>query len=152
MPAHEIDHPTSYTAWSFNEHGGSLKKIHVQWKHPADGEVVLKVLACGICGTDKTVVSDGILPVPLPRIPGHEVVGDVVAVGPNEKLWSVGDHVSADAHGGHSHKCDRCGIGDFTTCVEGGLVGILTDRGHAEYVTVRSEDVAAAVSPSRVCL
>lgn len=51
MPAREINHPTSYTAWSFNERGGSLSRIHVQWKDPADGEVVLKVLACGICGT-----------------------------------------------------------------------------------------------------
>lgn len=65
----------------------------------------------------------GVLPVPLPRILGHEVVGDVVAVGPNEKLWSVGDRVGVGAHGSHCHKCDCCRIGDFITCVEGGLVG-----------------------------
>ncbi|KAI0756221.1 GroES-like protein [Daedaleopsis nitida] len=142
VPIHAHPHPASYSAWAFNERGGSLKMVTLQWKDPAAGEVVIKVLACGICATDKTVAS-GVLPAPLPRIPGHEIVGNVVAVGPGEKLWKVGDRVGVGCHGGHCHNCNRCRLGDFITCVEGGLVGILSDGGYAEYVTARSEAVAS---------
>lgn len=66
---------------------------------------------------------NGTFPVPLPRIPGHEIVGDVVAVGPNEKLWAVGDRVGVGCHGGFCAKCKRCRVGDFVTCDEQGLTG-----------------------------
>ena len=44
-------HPASYTAWSFTERDGPLKKVTVRWKDPAPGEIVIKVLACGVCAT-----------------------------------------------------------------------------------------------------
>ena len=43
-------HPDSYTAYAFLERGGTLTKITVPWKDPQVGEVVVKVLACGVCG------------------------------------------------------------------------------------------------------
>ncbi|EIW63877.1 GroES-like protein [Trametes versicolor FP-101664 SS1] len=135
-------HPASYTAYAFTEPGGDLQKITVDWRDPHEGEVVLKVLACGVCATDNAIVN-GTFPVPLPRIPGHEIVGDVVAVGPNEKLWAVGDRVGVGCHGGFCAKCKRCRVGDFVTCEEQGLTGILMDGGYAEYATVRSQAVAA---------
>ena len=108
-------------------------------------------------------ITNGSLPVPLPRVPGHEIVGDVVAVGPNEKQWAVGDRVGAGCHGGHCYRCNRCRIGDYITCVEGDLIGthdprpqeaaslpilieragVLSDGGYAEYVIVRTEAVAS---------
>ncbi|KAI0640178.1 GroES-like protein [Trametes polyzona] len=137
-------HPDSYIAFAFLERGGKLQRITVPWRDPQHGEIVLKVLACGVCATDMTIVN-GTFPVPLPRIPGHEVVGDVVAVGPHEKLWAIGDRLGVGCHGGYCSKCKRCRVGDFITCEEQGLVGVLSDGGYAEYVTVRSE--AAAVIP-----
>ena len=101
---------------------------------------------------------------PLPRVPGHEIVGDVVAVGPSEKQWSVGDRVGTGCHGGHCFRCSRCRVGDYITCEEDHLIGtrgspvirppservndaivtgVLSDGGYAEYVTVRTEAVAA---------
>lgn len=44
-------HPASYTAYAFTEPGGDLQKITVAWRDPYEGEVVLKVLACGVCAT-----------------------------------------------------------------------------------------------------
>ena len=44
------NHPESYTAYAFTEKGGGLSKITVPWKDPKDGEVVAKVIACGVCG------------------------------------------------------------------------------------------------------
>ncbi|KAI0355019.1 GroES-like protein [Trametes cingulata] len=134
--------PMSYAAFAFTERGGALQGIRVAWKDPGEGQVVLKVLACGICATDLTIVK-GTFPVPLPRIPGHEIVGDVVAVGPCEKFWKVGDRVGVGCHGGYCSKCKSCRAGDFITCEEQDLTGMLSEGGYAEYVTVRSEAVAA---------
>lgn len=44
------DHPDSYIAYSFTEKNGKLQKINVPWKDPQEGEIVVKVLACGVCG------------------------------------------------------------------------------------------------------
>ncbi|KAI0354716.1 GroES-like protein [Trametes cingulata] len=129
-------------SFAFVERGGDLQKITVTWKDPSEGHIVLKVLACGVCATDLTI-TNGTFPVPLPRIPGHEIVGDVVATGPHEKLWRIGDRVGVGCHGGYCSTCRRCRVGDFITCEEQGLTGMLSDGGYAEYVTVRSEAVAA---------
>ena len=85
-----------------------------------------------------------------PRIPGHETVGDVVAVGPGEKKWKVGDRVGAPWHGGHdgelplyliscSHKltdfpvgtCKACNRGFFQMCDNGEVNGVTRDGGCA---------------------
>ena len=57
MPSHieelqgrSRDHPDSYTAYAFLERGGALTKITVPWRDPKAGEVVVKVIACGVCG------------------------------------------------------------------------------------------------------
>ncbi|KAI0326751.1 GroES-like protein [Cubamyces sp. BRFM 1775] len=142
MVTSALPHPTSFAAFAFNERGGDLQKISTPWKDPQVGTIVIKVLACGICATDLTI-ANGAFPVPLPRVPGHEIVGDVVAVGPQEKLWKVGDRVGVGCHGGYCSRCKRCRVGDFITCEEQDLVGMLSDGGYAEYVTVRSEAVAA---------
>jgi hypothetical protein len=61
--------------------------------------------------------------VPLPRVPGHEVIGEVVAVGPNENRWSVGDIVGGGWHGGHCGACSSCTRGDFITCLNQNING-----------------------------
>ncbi|KAI0761188.1 GroES-like protein [Trametes elegans] len=133
--------PSSYAAFAFFERGQEPARTVVSWKDPEEGRIVIKVLACGVCATDLTI-SSGFFPVPLPRVPGHEIVGDVVAVGPGEKLWKVGDRVGVGCHGGHCSACKRCRAGDHLTCADQDLTGILSDGGYAEYVTARSEAVA----------
>ena len=53
-----------------------------------------------------------------PLVPGHEIVGDVVAVPPSEKKWKVGQRVGGGWHGGHCHSCHSCAVGDYLTCTE----------------------------------
>ena len=48
--AQSLSHPDSYTAWAFFETGGELKKFTVPWKDPEAGQIIVKVLACGVCG------------------------------------------------------------------------------------------------------
>ena len=50
-PAVVMQHPTSYTAYALFEPGGVPRKIEVPWRYPRAGEIVVKVLACGVCGT-----------------------------------------------------------------------------------------------------
>lgn len=67
--------------------------------------------------SDETVRQQWHPTVVFPRVPGHEIVGDVVSVAPGEKLWKVGDRVGAGWHGGHCHACHSCRAGDFVQCV-----------------------------------
>ncbi|KAI0746832.1 GroES-like protein [Daedaleopsis nitida] len=137
-----VQYPTSYTAYAFLEPGGKLQKVMVPWRFPRDGEIVVKVLACGVCGTDEICPSQ-VMTVRLPRVPGHEVVGDVVAVSCHEKMWRVGQRVGAGWHGGHCSTCKRCRAGDYLTCESQDVNGASRDGGYAEYVTLRSEAVVA---------
>ncbi|OSD08068.1 GroES-like protein [Trametes coccinea BRFM310] len=137
-----VKFPSTYTAYAFLEPGGKLQKVTIPWRFPKAGEIVIKVLACGVCGTDEILPSQ-VMPAPLPRIPGHEVVGDVVAVSSREKLWKVGQRVGAGWHGGHCSTCNRCRAGDYLTCESQDINGAIRDGGYAEYVTLRSEAVVA---------
>ncbi|EMD42299.1 hypothetical protein CERSUDRAFT_129868 [Gelatoporia subvermispora B] len=82
------------------------------------------------------------MPTGLPRVPGHEIIGDVVAVHPGETLWKVGDRVGAGWHGGHCGVCAHCRRGDFICCGKATANGIFVDGGYAEYTTLRTEACA----------
>ncbi|KAI0916126.1 hypothetical protein AcW1_010018 [Taiwanofungus camphoratus] len=135
-------HPKSYKAYAFTEKGGQLKLITLDWKDPLPGEIVVRVLACGVCASDEIVKYQLMPNIKFPIVPGHEIVGDVVAVSPTEKLWQVGQRVGAGWHGGHCHSCERCRAGDYMTCENEDVNGVARHGGYAEYVTLRSESVA----------
>ena len=48
--AQSAPHPDSFTAWAFTKVGGQLEKVSLPWKDPQEGQIVVKVLACGVCG------------------------------------------------------------------------------------------------------
>jgi D-arabinose 1-dehydrogenase-like Zn-dependent alcohol dehydrogenase len=77
--------------------------------------------------------------VQLPRIPGHEIVGEVVAIAPGEKAWQLGQRVGSGWHGGECKICTSCTSGDFIACEKADINGIWRDGGYAQYVTLRSE-------------
>ncbi|MCF1193551.1 hypothetical protein LRR18_18350, partial [Mangrovimonas sp. AS39] len=62
-------HPDNYVVYRFEELEGKLKKAVVDWKDPKEGEVVVKVIACGVCGSDDVVRTQG-YPTGFPRVPG----------------------------------------------------------------------------------
>ncbi|MGV0739527.1 zinc-binding alcohol dehydrogenase family protein [Mycobacterium syngnathidarum] len=129
------------TAWQVVAPGpvGShpLHRVSVPIPQPEAGELLVKVLACGVCRTDLHV-AEGDLAVHRPRvIPGHEVVGEVVAIG-------------ADAGGGFApgdrvgvawlrHTCGRCRYclrGRENLCPSSLYTGWDADGGYAEFTTV----------------
>jgi D-arabinose 1-dehydrogenase-like Zn-dependent alcohol dehydrogenase len=77
-----------------------------------------------------------------PRIPGHEIVGDVVSVGSGVTRFKVGQRVGSGWHGGHCFNCGNCRAGDFVVCEKEDINGIARDGGYAEFVTLREEAVA----------
>ncbi len=62
----------------------------------------------------------------LPRVPGHEIVGEIVALGPGEdKFYQIGQRVGGGWHGGHCGRCQNCRLGSFHTCEKAAINGTL---------------------------
>ena len=82
------------------------------------GEVLCRVRACGICGTDLKLAEGafaGVWPPALPFIPGHEWSGEVAAVGEGVSDFAVGDRIAAENHAGCGH-CTMCRTGRYNLC------------------------------------
>lgn len=140
-----MSHPSEYKAFAFHEAHKPLQPVTVPWKDPQAGQIVIKVLACGVCAGDE-VVEHQYFPTGLPRIPGHEIVGDVYAVPSSETKWKVGDRVGAGWHGGHCFDCAECKKGHYNLCSAHLINGVVLDGGFAEYATVRTESVVPVPS------
>lgn len=121
---------------------GALELVEREIPQAGPGQVRIKVQACGICHSD-SVVKEGILPTKFPRVPGHEVVGVIDAVGANVPRWKVGDRVGVGWNGGYCGYCDNCRRGDFFACTSGPFItGLTSDGGYAEYMIARPEALA----------
>jgi 2-desacetyl-2-hydroxyethyl bacteriochlorophyllide A dehydrogenase len=103
------------------------------------GEVLVRVGAAGICGTDYRIWT-GERRVPYPLIPGHEFIGDVVAVGAGVTRVAPGSRVAVEPNWGCG-ACDLCREGRENLCLARTAVGIDRDGGFAEL----------AVLPERAC-
>lgn len=121
---------------------GKLELVEREVPQPKANEVRIKVEACGVCHSDALVKGGAYPGLALPRIPGHEIAGRVVAVGANVTEWKVGQRVGVGWHGGHCFVCDACRRGLFLNCVNGRVTGVTFDGGYAEYVVVPHEAVA----------
>jgi D-arabinose 1-dehydrogenase-like Zn-dependent alcohol dehydrogenase len=95
--------PKQYKVASFEKKGDNLTLKDVELKQPERGWILAKVLAVGICHSD-LVVQGGEMGSPFPIVPGHEIIGEVVAVGEGDhKGWKVGDRVGGAWHGGRKY-------------------------------------------------
>ncbi len=107
------------------------------------GQVRIAVEACGVCHSD-AFVKEGQFPgVVYPRVPGHEVVGRVDAIGEGVTTWKPGQRVGVGWHGGHCGVCEACRSGDFILCENGLICGFSYDGGYAEYMVAPQEALAA---------
>jgi alcohol dehydrogenase len=102
---------------------------------PGAGEVRIKVEACGVCHSDsltRTAIFPGIS---LPRVPGHEVIGRIDALGDGVQGWTIGERAGVGWHGGQCGQCDNCRRGDFFACqVFHRITGVTADGGYGEYM------------------
>jgi len=100
---------------------------------PAAGEVLIEVLACGVCRTDLHVI-DGELPHPkLPIVPGHEIVGRIAAVGPGVRGFAPGARVGVPWLGAACGICAYCLSGRENLCDAPTFTGYTRDGGYATH-------------------
>src|ERR1700684_3781008 len=109
---------------------------------PGPRQVRIKVQACGICHSDSFTKLGAFPGIRFPRVPGHEVVGLLDAVGAEVPDWKPGARVGVGWHGGHCGHCASCRRGDFITCVRGQIPGISYDGGYADYMIAPFEALA----------
>ncbi len=112
--------------------GRGLRAADLPDLEPGPGQVLVRVLACAVCRTDLHVV-DGELPDPrLPLVPGHQVVGEVVAGGPGSSRFGVGERVGIAWLGWADGVCEFCLEGHENLCPRGRFTGYTLDGGYAE--------------------
>ncbi|BCH26526.1 hypothetical protein MesoLjLb_63110 [Mesorhizobium sp. L-8-3] len=117
---------------------GTLDLVERATPRPRAGEVLIEVEACGICGADVSDIEGADPSLQPPRVPGHEVVGRIVALGENvPSLWKLGQRVGIGRLGGHCNECVQCRQGQFHLCENQSLVGASCDGGYAEMMLAR---------------
>jgi propanol-preferring alcohol dehydrogenase len=104
---------------------------------PGPNQVRIRVEACGVCHSDSATV-EGLFPIDWPRVPGHEVVGPIDAVGAGVKGWAVGQRVGVGFLGGSCGYCEFCRIGDLVNCRNQEYTGIHHDGGYAEIMIAKA--------------
>jgi propanol-preferring alcohol dehydrogenase len=125
-------------AWVVDKPGpvpGSLLLTERPVPEPGAGELLVRVICCGVCRTDLHL-AEGDLPPRAPRItPGHEVVGEVVAAGPGATRFQPGDRVGVAWLAGTDGTCQYCRAGKENLCPASAYTGWDRHGGYAEYLT-----------------
>jgi propanol-preferring alcohol dehydrogenase len=112
---------------------GRLRPVEVGVPEPGPGQVLLRVLTCGVCRTDLHIV-DGELDRPkLPLVPGHQIVARVEAAGPGAERFGPGDRVGVPWLGWTCGACVYCRSGRENLCERALFTGYTLDGGYAEF-------------------
>jgi len=120
---------------------GEIRVGSISDPTPQPDELIIRVGACGICGTDLHIAQGEFPPTPYPIVPGHEFAGEIVAVGTNipqgsgAKKIAVGTRVAVDPSL-FCGKCVFCRNGQGNLCQNWGAIGDTVDGAFAEYVAV----------------
>jgi propanol-preferring alcohol dehydrogenase len=120
-------------AMLFDGVGQPLRSAAVAEPVPAEGQVLVKVGACGLCRTDLHVVDGDLTHPKLPLIPGHQVVGEIVGVGSGVETVHTGDRVGIPWLGWTCGKCFFCTTGQENLCDNARFTGYDIDGGYADY-------------------
>src|SRR5258708_1689526 len=122
---------------------GVLRVVERPVSEPGAGQVRIRVEACGICHTDAATVT-GIYPgLKLPRVPGHEVVGRIEALGNGVSKWKIGQRVGVGLIGGEDGVCEPCRRGDIVNCQNPVVLGVTVDGGYAEVMIAEARGIAS---------
>lgn len=134
--------PTTMRAWIVEKQGpvdldpSPLKFVTKKVPQPKSGELLVRVLTCGVCRTDLHV-TEGDLPVHQQHvIPGHEIIGEVCATGPHTSRFEIGQRVGIPWLRYTCGKCSFCRSGNENLCPNSKYTGWDHDGGYAEYTTI----------------
>jgi alcohol dehydrogenase len=110
---------------------------------PGAHEVRIKVQACGVCHSDALTVAGYMPGLQYPRIPGHEVIGLLDAIGPDVGGWKLGTRVGVGWFGGSCGYCRNCLRGDSFACENiRGATGVSRDGGYATHMLAHASALA----------
>src|SRR2546428_650214 len=138
---------TEMRAMVLHKPGEPLRESELAKPEPAADQVLVRVRACAVCRTDLHVV-DGELPEPkLPLVPGHEIVGEIVALGSEATRFKIGERVGIPWLGWTCGACDFCKSGRENLCDCAKFTGYTLDGGYAEFA-VADERFCFAVPES----
>jgi D-arabinose 1-dehydrogenase-like Zn-dependent alcohol dehydrogenase len=122
---------------------GTLRVVERSVSEPGADQVRIRVEACGICHTDAATVT-GIYPgLSLPRVPGHEVVGRIEALGSGVSRWKIGQRVGVGLIAGEDGVCEPCRRGDTVNCQNPVRPGVTVDGGYAEVMIAEARGIAS---------
>src|SRR4051812_11092854 len=116
-----------------------LRPVELPPLRPKRDQLVLRVATCGVCRTDLQLCEGDLPAHRLPVIPGHQVVGRVLAVGSDVHGWQVGDRAGVAWLGSTCGTCERCLEERENLCAEARFVGWDDDGGYATQLSVRAD-------------
>jgi alcohol dehydrogenase, propanol-preferring len=122
---------------------GVLRVVERPMPAPGPGQVRIRVEACGICHTDAATISGAYPGLTLPRVPGHEVVGRVEALGSGVSRWKIGQRVGVGLIAGEDGVCEPCRRGDMVNCQNPTVLGVTVDGGYAEVMIAEARAIAS---------
>ena len=114
---------------------GHLELREVPVPQMAPDEVLIRVRACGICGSDLKIQDDQ-HPYTPPVVIGHEFAGEIVKVGRDVKGWAEGDRVVSEQHTHACGHCRQCLTGNAFACASKRSPGYFTDGAFAEFIKI----------------
>jgi D-arabinose 1-dehydrogenase-like Zn-dependent alcohol dehydrogenase len=132
------------------EPGADFELVQRDVPEPGPEDALVRIHACGVCHSDSLAKMGAFPGVPYPLTPGHEIAGEIAALGDRVKGWTVGQRVGVGWFGGNCNYCEWCRRGSLLDCENTVIPGITADGGYADYVVVRSSALAAmpdALSP-----
>ena len=121
------------------EERSPLKVADIAVPEPHPGQLLLKVLACGVCHTELDEIEGRTPPPVLPVVPGHQVVGAVERCGPGATRFSPGDRVGVAWIFSACGECRACSTGNENVCPDFRATGRDANGGYAEYMTVSEQ-------------
>jgi 2-desacetyl-2-hydroxyethyl bacteriochlorophyllide A dehydrogenase len=131
------------TAARFHAPGEPLRVEQVPTPQQEAGEVLVRVHATGLCGSDVHIAVEGITPTPYrPIVLGHEVAGTIADLGEAVQGWALGDRVSVSGVVADG-TCAQCVAGRGQLCANRSIIGIHREGGLAEYVAVPARNLCA---------
>src|SRR5499427_452243 len=116
---------------------GEFSEVSKPLLDPGPNQIRIRVEACGVCHSDSGTV-EGLFPIDWPRVPGHEVVGRIDALGSGVQGWAVGQRVGVGFLGGSCGYCEFCRGGDLVNCRNQEYTGIHHDGGYAEVMIAKA--------------
>src|SRR6266404_5467169 len=123
--------------------GGRLRIEERDLPEPGRHEVRIRVHACGVCHSDSVIVEGHMPGLTYPRIPGHEVIGVIEALGAEVRGWEVGARVGVGWSSGFCGYCGHCRRGEAFACENiKGATGITRDGGYATHMLANASALA----------